>query len=188
MMTELETMQRAKSYIDKLANGMDPLTDEMIKDDSVINNVRISRCLFYVSGVLQQVIDNGGEIGRKRKSEPRQPFSITDEQKARIIISETPIGIMEFSKSVKAVLPENMRTLAVTKITDWLVENEYLREEIVQDKTRRVATPKGEHEGILTVDAVSRDGIPYKKNIYTAEAQRFIIANLELISEGIIEL
>lgn len=26
-MTELETMQRAKQYIHKLANGIDPLTD-----------------------------------------------------------------------------------------------------------------------------------------------------------------
>ena len=29
-MTELETMQHAKNYIDKLANGIDPLTDEVI--------------------------------------------------------------------------------------------------------------------------------------------------------------
>ncbi len=187
-MTELETMQRAKSYIDKLANGIDPLTDETIKDDSVINNVRISRCLFYVSGVLQKVIDNYGEVGKKRKSDSRQPFSITDEQKAGIVVSETPVGIMEFSKAIRAVLPENVKSLAVTKITEWLVENEYLREEIVQDKTRKVTTPKGESEGILTVDAVSRDGMPYKKNIYTLEAQRFILDNLENIAEGNVKI
>ena len=66
-MTEIETMQHAKNYIDKLANGIDPLTDEIIKDDSVINNVRISRCLFYVSNVLQDVINNGGAVGRTVK-------------------------------------------------------------------------------------------------------------------------
>ena len=64
-MNELETMQRAKMYIDNLANGVDPLTGEVISDDSVINNVRISRCLFYVSGVLEKVIANGGEVGKK---------------------------------------------------------------------------------------------------------------------------
>ncbi|MGN1443606.1 MAG: hypothetical protein ACI4XE_07140, partial [Acutalibacteraceae bacterium] len=64
-MNDLETMKRAKSYIDMLANGIDPLTGETIRDDSVINNVRISRCLFYVSDVLNRAIDNGGEFGKK---------------------------------------------------------------------------------------------------------------------------
>lgn len=43
-MTEFEKMQRAKMYIDKLANGIDPLTDTEIMCDSTLNNVRISRC------------------------------------------------------------------------------------------------------------------------------------------------
>ena len=64
-MNDLETMKRAKAYIDMLANGIDPLTDEIIENDSVINNVRISRCLFYVSDVLGRAIDNGGEFGKK---------------------------------------------------------------------------------------------------------------------------
>ena len=66
-MTDLEMMQRAKQYIDSLANGYDPLSGKPVKDDDVVNQVRISRCLFYVSGVLQKVIDNGGEIQRKKK-------------------------------------------------------------------------------------------------------------------------
>lgn len=58
-MTETELMQRAKTYIDKLANGINPLDDTVIDDSDVINNVRLSRCLFYVSDVLRQVIENG---------------------------------------------------------------------------------------------------------------------------------
>ena len=38
-MTELETLQRAKMYVEKLANGIDPITDFEIHDDSVINNI-----------------------------------------------------------------------------------------------------------------------------------------------------
>ena len=46
-MTDLEIMQRAKQYIDSLANGIDPLSGKPVKDNDVINQVRISRCLFY---------------------------------------------------------------------------------------------------------------------------------------------
>lgn len=187
-MTELETMKRAKEYIDKLANGIDPLTDELIKDDSVLNNVRISRCLFYVSGVLQEVIDNGGKTVRAASEDSRLPFTITPEQKAMIPLSETPVGVMDFAKVIGSVLPDNIKPLSATKITGWLLDNEYLTEEISGGKRRKISTAKGESVGIITVDGTSRTGIPYRKNIYTIDAQRFIIENLELINEGIIEL
>ena len=54
-MTELEIMQRAKMYLDKLANGINPVTDQPASDSDCINQVRISRCLFYVSDVLRRV-------------------------------------------------------------------------------------------------------------------------------------
>ena len=45
-MTELETMQRAKMYLDKLAQGIDPISGQEIPNDSVLNNVRLARWLF----------------------------------------------------------------------------------------------------------------------------------------------
>ena len=65
-MTELEIMQRAKAYIDQLANGINPIDGTSVADSDVINNVRISRCLFYVSDILKRVIDNGGSISKKK--------------------------------------------------------------------------------------------------------------------------
>ena len=39
-MTELEKIAYAKSFIDKLANGINPLDGTPIPDDDVANNVR----------------------------------------------------------------------------------------------------------------------------------------------------
>ena len=69
-MTELEIMQRAKMYMDKLAQGIDPISDQEMPEDSVLNNVRLARCFFYVSGILAQVIANGGKIA----STPKKVF------------------------------------------------------------------------------------------------------------------
>ena len=43
---DLELLKHAKSYIEKMANGINPLTGEKIPNNELINNVRISRCLF----------------------------------------------------------------------------------------------------------------------------------------------
>ena len=55
-MTEIEILRHAKSYIDKLAKGINPITDQAVNENDVVNNVRVSRCLFYVSDVLDKVI------------------------------------------------------------------------------------------------------------------------------------
>ena len=183
-MTELETMQHAKNYIDALANGIDPLTGEIIKDDSVINNVRISRCFFYVSDVLRQVIDNGGVVGRTTKPQKAE-FSITDEQCSAVLVSQDPVGVSIISKRIGEVLDENVKTIPATHITTWLVDNGYLVENVYSGKKKKVTTPKGEQLGILTVDAVNPQGVPYKKNLYDANAQSFIISNLNKIAADI---
>lgn len=58
IITELDKIIRAKMYMDKLANGFDPITDTELPDDTMLNNIRLMRC-FYISDILKQVIENG---------------------------------------------------------------------------------------------------------------------------------
>ena len=48
-MTEIEKIADAKTFIDKLANGINPLDDTPIPEDDIVNNIRLSCCFFYVS-------------------------------------------------------------------------------------------------------------------------------------------
>ena len=95
-MTDLEKIEYAKSFIDKLANGINPLDDSPIPDNDIANNVRLSRCFFYVSDILRQVIENGGITSPKKKT--KNAFNITQEQLSRFSYSETPISISEITK------------------------------------------------------------------------------------------
>ena len=61
-MTEIDIMKRAKMYLDNLSQGIDPISGQEVPEDSVLNNVRLARCFFYVSGILEQVIENGGKV------------------------------------------------------------------------------------------------------------------------------
>jgi hypothetical protein len=54
-MTELETIAHAKSYLEKMANGINPLTGEAVPETDLINQVRISRCLFFVSDICNNI-------------------------------------------------------------------------------------------------------------------------------------
>lgn len=40
-------------YMEKLTNSINPIDGSKIPDEDVVNNVRLSRCFFYVADVLR---------------------------------------------------------------------------------------------------------------------------------------
>ena len=180
-MTELETMQRAKMYMDKLAQGIDPISDLELPEDSALNNVRLARCFFYVSGILDQVIRNGGQVGTVEKAE----FSITPEQLAMVQISSYPIRITEFTDALLHVVGANtMKKPSAVKINNWLEQQGFLVKEPTPDgKSRRVPTATGRNLGMTTQLRQSRDG-EYLAIYYDSNAQRFLLDNLFAILQS----
>ena len=116
-MTELETLQRAKHYIDQLAKGIDPITGMEVPEGEVINQVRLSRCLYYVAGVLQKVIDNGGKVGAPEKKSQRDlpPFELPYGQRSHYPMSDTQVSISVIAQHINDLVdPETMQKLKVT--------------------------------------------------------------------------
>lgn len=178
-MTELEVIARAQMYLEKLANGVNPLTDTEVAESDVVNNVRISRCLFYASGILKQIVENKGKF--KIEMPDRKPFSITSEQLARFEYSEYGISITEFTKRINALIDTvYIKELKTKDITEWLVEAGLLQNITVNNKTRRRPTPQGESMGIFTEERAGQYGT-YEGVFYSAKAQRFIVDNIGAI-------
>ena len=77
-MTELEKIEYTKGFVDKLAEGINPIDGTPIAEGDLLNNVRISRCMYYVSDILRRVIENGGIEGKKPAKRGRAPFALSD--------------------------------------------------------------------------------------------------------------
>ena len=116
-MTELEIMQRAKHYIDSLANGFDPLSGRPVKEDDVVNQVRISRCLFYVSGVLQKVIENGGTVQKKRTPRSQKmPFSLSAEQTSQLKPHTVSLSASRITASINELVNAELLRRSGTEV------------------------------------------------------------------------
>lgn len=181
-MTETELMQRAKTYIDKLANGINPLDDTVIDDSDVINNVRLSRCLFYVSDVLRQVIENGGSVRTKTSKPKKTAFTISFEDAQKFEFSDVPISVSEIAKRINAInSSDDMKKLTYKNITDWLVDAGILCVETHQDgKTSKSPTDSGRKIGITTEERTGAGG-KYTAVLYNRSAQQFIIDNIDSV-------
>lgn len=177
-MTDFEILARARMYIDKLANGINPLDDTAVSDDDIINNVRISRCLFYVAGVLDKVIANGGEIAPAKKAKKAE-FRISAQEIENFEYSDTPIAISEIVKRINALTEnDSMKQLNTKQITAWLVSCGILEEVERNEKVTKYPTDVGLEMGLSIETRVGYRG-EYTAVFYNEKAQEFIIDNLE---------
>ena len=177
-MTELEKIAYAQTFIEKLANGINPLDDTPIPENDIANNVRLSRCFFFVSDILMQVCDNGG-IGKVEKT---IPFSVTGEELLHFEFSQHGITASEIARRLsKVVKNPMMKSLSVPKLNQWLIEKGYLYESTdPQGKMRKMPTSRGQELGIFTERKMGRDG-EYIAILFGERAQHFIIDNIRAI-------
>lgn len=182
MITELEKMERAKMYIDKMAEGINPITNTYAPENDTINNDRIARCLSYVSEILGRVIENGGEVSRAVKSSGgnRNFFFITDEQLDRLSPRENSCYANDIADDIKAVTAENNTTkFQGTWITEWLVSIGML----MQTEKGKCATEAGESIGVISQLRQSIQKGEHFVNMYSPEAQQFIFDNISAVIE-----
>ena len=136
-MIDKTKLKTAQEWIEKLANGINPLTSEPVKEDDIVNNVHISRCLFFVSEMLKKVKTT------EYSSDGKKPFMITSQEAEKIAIS-APCGIAQFMRAVNEGIPEDMKQLSTTSVIKWLRNNGYLYEARKDDKHKtNLPTEKG---------------------------------------------
>lgn len=178
-MTELELMRHAQNYIKSLANGINPLDNSQLPDSDIVNNVRISRCLFYVSGVLQKVINNDGKISNTKNRLNKLPFTITDEQLKNIEISQYPISLSAFVKNINDVIDLDVyEKLKYSQVANWLITQNLLKEETdINERTKKTVTQNSLSIGIIE-EFKTFNGQTRKIISYNAEAQQFIVSSL----------
>lgn len=184
-MTELEKIEHAKLYIEKLANGINPLTNQLVPDSDLINNVRISRCLFFVADILREVVENSGTTPNTKKPK-KHPFYLSHEDRAKFNYSDAPIAISEITKRINELVNEDkMSKLSYLHISEWLVSLGVLVVTTNEDgKPTRRPTPKGTELGI-SIERRQGQGREYTVVLYSRAAQQFILDNLEAITSTI---
>ena len=166
----------AKDWILKLANGINPLNGSTLPDDDIVNNVHISRCLFYVSDLLDTIPDNN----KKKSKKYDLDFYIKPEDLGKVLIVDST-GISNFVREINKLIPDNMRPLPYNKILNWLIANGYLEEvEDVNFGKKKTPTASGCSIGISSEVREGTNG-QYWAVLYNSNAQRFILNNLYAI-------
>ena len=168
--------------MENLANGINPIDGSMIPDEDIVNNVRLSRCFFYVADVLGKVIENGGVMPRSK--EKKEPFALPAGKRGDFAFSDEPLTITEIVKRMNdLVANENMVKLTTSVMQEWLLCIEALKTETTTEgRSAKRPTNRGSMLGICTETRNGMNG-PYCVVVYNREAQQFLLDNIDAALE-----
>lgn len=181
-MTELEKIEYAKSFMDKLANGINPLDDSPIPENDIVNNIRLSRCFFYVSDVLRQVIENGGTQMVKAAKPRKQDFVLSEQEREKLQVSKAPLSVSQISQYLNDLVDlTTIKKISSVTINQWLLDLQLL-ESVTQanGKNRKLPTAQGRELGIFTEERTGQYGT-YTVVLFSPSAQQFIYDHIEAI-------
>lgn len=164
-------LEKAIENLEKMANGINPLTNEILPATSLLNNIEISRSLFCVLDAIK----NG-----KKKNNLKIKFSIDRAELEKFEYSDSPISISEISTRINNLKTTNTTDkLKCTDLNKWLVSIGMLTEVTENDKKRKVPSEYGKALGISLQTKNSFYGGTYTVVLYNKVAQKFIIDNFE---------
>lgn len=170
-----ELLKHAQQYIEKMANGIDPISGEKVKSDDLINNVRITRCLFYVNSVLKKIINKE----TKAKNNNKRPFNLPIEKLKEYEYYKEPISITKIVKRINKLKTDiDMANLKASDVANWLVDVGLLEMIEYNGSYAKRPTNKGKELGIF-IQHIVTSYKEFDQIFYGREAQQFILDNFE---------
>ena len=71
---DLKKLDAAIEYVQRIADGHDPVCNTETACDSVLNNPNVIRCMYFVKEVLLAVRRNDGAVGGTAPKAKKEPF------------------------------------------------------------------------------------------------------------------
>ncbi|MCQ2249548.1 MAG: hypothetical protein MJZ66_00415 [Bacteroidales bacterium] len=179
----LKELKTTKDYIDKLIDGINPVTGKSISTKEVIYEYKVSRQLDFLSDYLQDEIRKceDGYMGNPhgKTEDTLEEYDITTKESQKYEFSETPITMADICNRLNSLRQSSkMRKLKGISAIEVLTTYGYIKRE----RRKVIPTAEGNALGIVIKEFLSNGNI-MTKVVYGMEAQRFIVDHLREVME-----
>lgn len=184
-MVQNAQLDTAIMHISRMAEGQNPLSEEMMEKESVLNSPEIIRTMFVVKGILEEVKEKGyRRLQRVNDDRPVEfPKEIHEKFKPKRVTTVTHFihdcYMYADNKEAKEVAPKT--------ILEWLTVagflDSYHDTEFNVDYKR--VTKKGDEIGLSNRRVQNGlGGRSYISVMFSEAAQYFVVENMEKIING----
>lgn len=178
---DTQKLYKLRFYAEQLEKGIDPTSGIQFAEDTILNTYKIKEYNGEVRRLLDSLIialENEGTRSNKHKI----PFFMLKEEKEVFNYSNSPVSISEFCYKLNENISVGMNKLYPKDVTKGLEKLGYLEtRNLEEDRTCKIPTKKGRNIGIIQEIRKNIYGNEYSVNLYTVNAQEFVLWNLEKI-------
>lgn len=177
--TDLKKLEVAIKYIERMADGKNPVNNQAIDEDTIVNDPNVIRCFFFVADVLKRLYEKEVKAERKKAKKESFPFEILKNYEYR-----QDQSVSQIMKQVNEMVEsDNVEKLSYTTVIKWLKFSGYLAEEYNEELNKKITLPtqKGKELGIYSEKRENAKGEQYFAIIYNEEAQKLLVNKLEII-------
>lgn len=179
-MKDISKLKQARLFLEKLANGRNPISGERVSDKDIVRDSRIISCLDTAVEAIEREIEELCENSGNDKNCERKGFYITSGQIDQLEVNEGECKVSDIAKEINRVTAENgSKTMQAVWINDWLESIGMLYR---NGDGNRFATADGNKLGITSEVRQSSNGKELYTNLFSAQAQKFIYDNIETIA------
>ena len=174
---DLTKLDVAIKYVERIAEGLNPVNNLPVENDEVLNNPNVIRCMYFVKEILEEVRRNDGVIGgrKDKKGEIMFPIETLD-----LFQYQEDKTITHVLKQIYAPVEElNVKKISAMKINAWMKEGGYLEDEVGAGtgKNSKIPTEKGKLLGLYVIEK-EYNGRSYQAVMYDKNAQEFLVEQL----------
>lgn len=179
MVVDTEKLLETRSIIIKLANGINPVDDSPIIEESFLNNPKIVRSLYYLNHYITDQIEQKTLSKRKPTK-----FLITEEQLENIRLPSEKIGINEFAKAINNVIDQRVSKKVTGQVINKKLKELGILSEMI-DEEGKVITITNENSEGYGIESIARsfNGREYQKIVYNDVGKEFLLRNIVKLLE-----
>ncbi len=120
-MIDRQKILDAKTNLDQLINGYNPLDSTPLADSDIVKNTHVHDCLSYISAILQQIVD--GKLVSASSKWGNLPLAYSENYANGLLISDSPISLEQMVIRLHALRNVgNYQQLNSINIIHWLIQ------------------------------------------------------------------
>lgn len=171
---------KSRDILCALADGIDPVTGEILPMESVVNRPEVIRSLFYAIDAIEKNMRSRSSDEPKNKKTGRKPkCTLSPDAMKQVKVMDVPQPITRIVSYINEVVDNTvMKKLNYKSALAWLLSNGYITEDIIEGIPVKKPTSKGENIGITIEQRISQTGKLYLVTLYSEEAQRMIVEHV----------
>ena len=169
-----------------------PVTNAELLNVSGVGKAKQERYGKYFINAVKRYVDEhpeakniaakSGEYASGNGSEGSELFSIIRSRRGELEGKDEEMTLTQLADDILSQLGiAANRTLVKNAVKDWLINENYLTEEVQNGRTVTSVTILSEEAGIRELQRISALNRPYTTVIYSRQAQEFIYENIDEI-------